>query len=267
MSNLTYFHYQKDLNLPIYLSVDLSTFGVRFGEFLTEFQFYKLNDKEEAAALIEMKKNNNARLLHISEASLVVSKQINGMRDSDYYGVESITPKDGYRVYRYKDYGLMVYSFSAKEWKLGCHKDFGSADCLVPSRIIINRFLSWALVVHGVVGFWGVNAQESMVAQKVLVSKGEAVFIDITNQRMMTLEGVKILRPEFKILRLDPVLKGKNIRMTGEELLCFLSSHCTYLDSSGLSVPIRQMIQVLSKTTVGLLHPEESFRPRIDLSL
>ncbi len=267
MSKLTYFQYQKDLNIPLYLSIDLSTFESSFGEFIVDLKFYKLNEKEEATALIELEKNNKARILHFTEASLLVANQINGIRESDYYSAESISPKDGHRIYRYKGVGLMVYSFTAKEWKIGCYKDFGSAHCLLSSRIIINRFLSWALVPHGIVGFWGVQVGDSMVAQKVIDSKGEAVFIDIKGQQMITVEGVKKLRSEFKILRLDPILKGKNIRMSSEELLCFLSAHCTYLDSSGLSVPVRQMIQTLSKMTVGLLHPEESFRPRIDLSL
>ena len=55
--------------------------------------------------------------------------------------------------------------------------------------------------------------------------------------------------------------------MTNEELLSFMSAHSSYLDYQGLSVPVRQMIQTLAKMTEGLVHPEESFRPRTDLSL
>lgn len=267
MSKKTYFQYQKELNLPIYLSADLTTFDPSFGEFLTKQRFVKLSDKEEIEALNELKKNNNARILHISEASPIVAKQIQSTMESDRYGAESIIPKDGYRVYRYKDMGLMVYSFGAREWQLGCYRDFGSSSKAVASRTMINRFLSWSLVPCGIVGFWGVTVDDGMVAQRPLDSKGEAVFIDIKGQRMISLDGVKKLHPHFKILRLDSTLKGRNIKMTSEELLSFLSSHCTYLDSAGLSVPVRQMIQALSKMTDGLLHPQESFRPRTDLSL
>ena len=105
------------------------------------------------------------------------------------------------------------------------------------------------------------------MAQKPIESKGEAVFIDVKALQMLSIDGVKKLRPHFKILRLDSTLHGRNIKMSTEELLSFLSSHCTYLDSSGLSVPVRQVIQTLSKMTEGLVHPEESFRPRTDLSL
>jgi hypothetical protein len=267
VSKKTYFQYQKDLNLPIYLSVDLTTFENSFSDFLTKMKFHKLGDKEEAAALVEIKKNNTARMLNISEATPMVAKQIQSTAESDRYGAESIIPKDGYRVYRYKDVGLMVYSFGVKEWQLGCYSDFGSSAVSFAAKMMINRFLSWALVPHGLVGLWGVTVDDGMVAQRPIDSKGEVVFIDVKGLRMISFDGIKKLRPHFKILRLDPTLKGRNIKMTSEELLSFLSAYCSYMDSSGLSVPVRQMIQALSKMTEGLVHPEESFRPRTDLSL
>jgi hypothetical protein len=267
VSKKTYFQYQKDLNLPIYLSADLGSFENNFGDFLVRMKFHKLNEKEELAAIADLKKNSNCRILHISEASPIVAKQIQSTMESDRYGAESIIPKVGYRVYRHKDVGLMVYSFGAKEWQLGCYKDFGSNQFLMASKMMINRFLSWALVPHGILGIWGVAVDDGMVAQRPLDSRGEVVFIDIVGLRMISQDGVKKLRPHFKILRLDPTLRGRNIKMTSEELLSFLSAHCSYLDSSGLSVPVRQMIQSLGKMTDGLIHPSESFRPRTDLSL
>ncbi|MFA6238923.1 MAG: hypothetical protein WC635_16420 [Bacteriovorax sp.] len=267
MSKLTYFQYQKDLNLPVYISADLAVFDTNFAEFLSLMKFHKLGTKEEAVALLEIKKNNNARILHITEASPLVAKQIQSTMESDRYGVESIIPKEGYRVYRHKDLSLMVYSFGAKEWQLGCYKDFGANNFKVASRTIINRFLSWALVPQGIVGIWGVTVDGGMVAQRAMDSKGEAVFIDVKGLNIISFDGVKKINPHFKIMRLDPTLKGRNIRMTSEELLSFLSAHCSYLDSSGLSVPVRQMIQALSKMSEGLIHPQESFRPRTDLSL
>lgn len=267
MSKKTYFQYQKDLNLPIYISVDLTTMDAGFAEFLNKMKFFKLSDKEESEALTKLKKNNLARILNVTEASLLVSKQIHANMESDRYGAESVIPKDGYRLYRYKDVGLMIYSFAAKEWQMGCFNDFGSAQNFIASKIILNRFLTWALVPHGVIGLWGVTVDDGMVAQRVIESKGEAVFIDVRNLQMITQDGVKKMRSHFKILRLDPTLKGRNVKMKSEELLSFISAHCSYMDSAGLSVPVRQMIQALSRMTEGLLHPQESFRPRTDLSL
>ena len=106
-----------------------------------------------------------------------------------------------------------------------------------------------------------------MVVQRYSESKGEAVFIDVKNERVITQDGVKKLTTRYKMLRLDPTLKNRNIKMTSEELLSFLTSHCTYFDTNGLTVPVRQMIQVVTRSTEGLYHPEESFKPRTDLSL
>ena len=47
MSKKTYFQYQKDLNLPIYLSVDLTFFENSFADFMEKMKFHKLTDKEE----------------------------------------------------------------------------------------------------------------------------------------------------------------------------------------------------------------------------
>lgn len=270
MSKKAYYQYQKELNLPIYVSFDPQSFETGLGDFLVAMKFTKLTDKEEPAALLVMKKNNASRCLNLSEATPVVSRQIESTMESDRYGLESVIPKSGYRVYRYKSVGLMVYSFGVKEWQLGCHTNFGSSKdpaSKLAYRMVLNRFLSWALAHHGILGLWGVTVDDGMVLQRSNESKGEAVFIDVVGNRILSLDGVKKLGPKFKVLRLDPLLKGRNVRMTSEELLGFLSAHCSYLDYSGLSIPVRQMIQSLSKMTEGLVHPEESFRPRTDLSL
>lgn len=268
MSKKTYFQFNKELGLPIYVALDLTHFDPAISDFLTKMRFIKLtSDAEEAGALKKVNNNKDARILNITEATTVVSKQIQATAESDKYGYESIIPKEGYRVYRYKNVGLMIYSFGAKEWQLGCYKDFGSRAHLMASMTIINRFLSWALSPMGILGIWGVVVDDGMVAQRPSESKGEAVFIDIINQKVMSLDGVKRMAPRFKVLRLDPTIRGRNIKMTSEEYLSFITAHCSFFDYTGLSVPVRQMVQSFAKQTEGLIHPQESFRPRTDLSL
>jgi hypothetical protein len=267
MSKKTYFQYQKESMLPVYISADLTQFEPSLVEFLAKMKFSRLVDKEETEAIEAIKKNNLARVLHMSEATYTVAKQIQNIAESDRYGAESIVAQYGYRVYRYKGLGLMVYSHAAKEWELGTYKDFGSHELLNASKMIINRFLTWALAPQGILGIWGVPADDAIVAQRAVDSKNEAVFIDINGLRMFSQDGMKKLRASFKILRLDPTLRGRNIKMTSEELISFISAHCSYFDTAGLSVPVRQMVQTLSKIGEGLIHPQESFRPRTDLSL
>lgn len=267
MSKKTYFQYQKELGLPVYLTVDLTTFEQSIQDFLLKMKFTKLSDSEESEILKSKHPQKDMRILNITEASAVVSKQIMMTMESDRYGHESFIPKEGYRVYRYKNVGLMIYSFGAREWQLGCYRDFGSRANHVASSIMINRFLSFALSSFGILGVWGVSVDEGMVAQRPIDSKGEVVFIDVVNQKVITIDGVKKMSPRFKTLRLDPTIRNRNIKMSNEEYLSFISAHCSYLDFSGLSVPVRQMIQTFAKLTEGIVHPQESFRPRTDLSL
>ena len=119
----------------------------------------------------------------------------------------------------------------------------------------------------GIVGFWGVPVDEGVVVMKQHESRGESVYIDIKRQNVITVDGVKKIKGRFKVLRLDPTLKGRNVAMTAEEFLSFLSFHCNYFDYVGPSLPIRQMITSLPSYAVGLVHPRESFKPRTDLSL
>jgi hypothetical protein len=150
---------------------------------------------------------------------------------------------------------------------LGCYANLAAKDNLLAARTIINRYLSWALSPLGILGLWGVVIDDGVVAQRSSDSKGEAVFIEMGKQRLLTVDGVKKISPKFKILRLDPTLHNRNIKMSNEEFVSFLFSHCTYFDYAGPSVPVRQLIQSMAKITEGLIHPQESFRPRTDLSL
>jgi hypothetical protein len=267
MSKKFYYQYQKELGLPIFICMDPLAFDQRFQEFVNEMKFTKLNDKEEIEAKKKIQTEKHARVLLISEATPPVSRQIQGTSESDRYGMESITPKDNYHVYRYKNNALMIYSFGAREWQLGCYANLASKDNLLAARTIINRYLSWALSPLGILGLWGVTIDDGIVAQRASDSKGEAVFIEMSKQRLLSVEGVKKIGPKFKILRLDPTLHNRNIRMTNEEFVSFLYSHCTYFDYVGPTVPVRQLIQSLAKNVMGLVHPQESFRPRTDLSL
>lgn len=262
-----YFQYFKDAGLPIFIKTEAAAFGMTLQDFMAKMKFQLIPEKDHAGVENLIRSQTHARVLSITEATHLVAKQIEQTAESDKYGPESITPKEGYKVYRYKGCALIVYSFGAKEWQMGCYENFGSKKTELASRIVLNRFLSWALAPLGIVGFWGVPIDDGVVVQRSAEAVGEAVFFDVMAKKIFTLDGEKKWNAKFKILRLDPILKGRNIKMSGEELLSFLSSHTSFFDYSGLSVPVRQMIQVIAKSTEGLVHPQESFKPRTDLSL
>ncbi len=262
-----WYQFRKELDWPIYVRFHPNEFDHEVGDFLTLQKFHKLSETEGQEAYKKVLKDSRAKVLTMKDANIAVARQITSLVESDRYGEESIVAQIGYKVYRMKNLALMIYSFNSKEWEIGIIKGFGSKQELWKSKIVLNRFLSFSLQSFGVVGFWGVPIDEGMVVQRYQESRGEAVFIDVQNEQVISLDGIKKLSPRFKVLRLDPTLKNRNIKMTQEELLSFLSSHCSFFDLTGLTVPVRQMVQKLARMTEGLYHPEESFKPRTDLSL
>jgi len=266
--NWTYLQYFKDLDLPIYIRLDLSEFDSGVTSLLNKMNFSEISEEKEAKKVLDrVNKEGGARLLTICEASSKVSRQIDMVAESDRFGHESIVPKANYNVYRYKGVALMVYAFSAPEWQMACYPDFGLDNEALANRSVINRFLSWSLTSLGYVGFWGVPVDEGMVLLRQVDSEGEAIFLDIRRKRMLTFDGYRKMNSRFKVMKLDSSLTDKNIRMNNEELLSSLSQYCTYFDYSGPSIPVRQLIQSIVKNVEGLLHPKDSFKPRTDLTL
>lgn len=259
---IKYFQYQKGHKLPVFVKFDSTSFGSDLVTVLTALRFSESSETEFNDA---SKQNSHARILDIQEASPAVTRQIAYVASSDRYGAESIVPKEGYRVYRHKNVALIVYAFSAKEWTMGCEPDFGSdeKDC----RVVLNRYLTWALAPLGVVGFWGVPVEEGIVVMNQRDSGGEAVFIDVRGRRTFSIDGTSRMKARFRVIRLDGTLHNKNLKMSSSEMMAFLAASTSYIDSQGLSVGVRQMIQSLSRDVEGLVHPRDSFKPRTDLSL
>lgn len=265
-STIKWFQFSSSLELPIFITCDLEQFPYVLS-FLNSHQWNELSDQESKEASILAKKNLNSRILSIQEASGTVSRQIDSTMESDRFGLESVIPKDGYGVYRYRKHGLMVYSFASSEWQLGTFNNFGADEALMASRSIIARYLSWALASFGIVGFWGCPVEHGVVIMKQTDSQGESIWIDIMSKKIITIDGMDRISGRFNIIRLTSDFHGKNMKMSREELMGLLSNRCTYFDYAGLSVPVRQAIRSISGSIDGVLQLQKNFRPRTDLSL
>jgi len=258
-----FFQYFKDQDVPIFIKVEGGFLGPQFYTLLKSMHFSELTFEE-----YEKKKNQSQlmRTLVVEEASHRARQQINRNLVDDRFGPESITTMATHKVYRYKDQAVIVYSYLVREWHMGCFSDFGSAENVFETKMIFNRYLSWAFSNIGIVGFWGTPVDEGMVITRPLDSKGEAIFVDLKKMQMFTIDGIKKMKAGFKIIRLDSTLIDRNVSMKREELLSFLHSHTVFLDPEGTSVPIRQVIQELSAWGQGILHPAKSFKPRFNTS-
>ncbi|MFZ4713926.1 MAG: hypothetical protein ACOYL6_09455 [Bacteriovoracaceae bacterium] len=256
-----FYQYYKDQDIPVYLKVENTFLGVSFFNLLKSLHFGELTLEE-----YEKKKNQNklSRTLIIEEASHRASQQINRTLVDDRYGPESVTTMSTHKVYRYKNQAVIIYSFLVREWHMGCYAEFASEQNIFEAKMVINRYLSWSLSMMGIAGFWGTPIGEGAVITRPIDSKGEALFFDLKNMQMFTIDGIKKIKPGFRIIRLDSTLVDRNVIMRREELVGFLSSHTVYIDPSGSSVPIRQVVQELSALAQGILHPTKSFKPRFN---
>lgn len=261
-----YFQYHSDEDYPIFAKVE--GFGERYFadsliKVIEQLNFREIEGAEVEAAERELSRNPSARMLKLKPASYKVMRQIDGATHSDRFGLESILPKQGYKVYRFKGQALMVYSYAAEVWECGVSEGFAEGEQgIVAARTVLNRFLSWSMAPLGVIGFWGVPVAEGLVVMRSKESQAEVVFLDLNKGKVLSMDGAKSIPNRFKVMRLDNKLKNRNIKMSSEELMSFLSVHTCYLDPSGLSRPVRQLLQAISRRAEGLIHPRESFEPR-----
>lgn len=260
-----FFQYYKDADYPVFIKLDSDFLGAGFFKLLKELQFSELNEAE-VKARAHLFNHRFCRILHVSEATPKTSQLIKNNSTDDRFGPESFTDLATHRVYRYKDQALIVYSFRFKEWQMGCHAAFAEGENAFEAKMVLGRFLGWSLSMLGMVGFWGVPVEEGIVINKPVECKGEVVFLDVKRMVMLTIEGEKKIKSAFTIIRLDNTLSNRNIRMTKEELVGFLSSSTVYVDFQGLTISVRQVIQEIAHFAHGKIHPAVNFRPRMNLS-
>ena len=264
MESSHYYQFNKELDLPIFIKVGNKLLNEKISSFILSNQFDSLTEEEAEKKIFNQPQK---RILKISEATSVVARQISQVRESDQYGDESIVPANGYRVYRYRNQGFMVFSFGSSEWELGVSPCFATDRCIVESKSIISRFLGLSLSTQGILGLWGNSVDEGIVTLKRVQANGEAVFIDPYNRKIMSSLGVYDIKNNFQIIRLDEKLTGRNILLKREELISYLFVRVTFLDFSGPTASIRQLINEISYFAQGIVHPVESFRSRQDTTV
>ncbi len=254
-----YFQYNRESGHPVYLAVEGEGFSEKLFELLTQLSFEEIKGSEVDSMYKALSENSGAKQLRIKKAGHRALSQIVAATTTERYGLESILPKSGYKVYRYKGHALIVYSYAASAWECGVSDKFCQEDSdLFAARTILNRFISWSLASLGVVGFWGAFAQEGASVLKQRDSDGEAFFIDVPNKKVLSPDGVVDLPVGLKLLRIDHRLKGRNIRMSRDELLSFLSIHTSYFDPGGNSLIVRQLLSALPRLCEGIIQSADS---------
>ncbi|MEC7183511.1 MAG: hypothetical protein VXW15_12405 [Bdellovibrionota bacterium] len=267
-----YFYLGEELNYPIYLKVQDQAVPKEIVDMILSFGFKALDEERSKEIESVLREREDSRVLDIRCASPDVRLQLSRIQESDLYGFESIIPQNGYNVYRYKDGGVLVFSSSANIWKLGCWTGFKEGDDLKKAyNIILNRFVSWAFVEHGVIGFWGRILGKEIELLKQKESNGEAFYVDTEKNvafnfkgELLSIQNVDIVREERGVV-MAPNKKKRAV--SKERFISLLFGSCTFFDLKGLSVRVREMIVKIAKTQCGYIKPKSKDGSARDLSL
>lgn len=264
----TYFGYNGlESKIPICIKLAESNFESSIKDFFISCGLLEINEKDIDSTLSSIINDQNGRIINVNIVSPVVAKQLYLYDRLDSIGNESISYGRGYNTYRFAKTSLMIFSNTHKEWTLGVFPTFGSEEFFCNSKIVLNRALTFALLPLGIIGFWGVPISEGVVVMSQLKSQGEAVFIDIFNNFIISQDEIKKIPVNFSIIKLDERLYKKNIIMDNSELIGFLDHFCTSFNGKGINGPIYFIILKIIEVCIGLKHPLESFKPRTSLSL
>jgi hypothetical protein len=253
-----YFQYRPELGLPLFVNLEDEQLETALATLFEEMGFEKCSEQ----SLTKEHSPQELKVLKVSMAGPMVAKQIGLSREEDKYGKESLSQRVGYEVYRYKGVGLMVFHEKNPLWELGLLNLFHKEDYLFQLRVIFHRFLSLSLAQYKIFGVWGATVEEGVVLMSQEEANGEAVFIDIHNSRLFTIEGIKTLPMPFQIIKLDKDLKNTSRTLKIEELASQLTYYNTYFSSSGIPYEVKREILFVSQYAEGTLYPLEKYKPR-----
>lgn len=255
--NLTYYQFQKEIDFSLFVKASTVVLSEALKQTLKNVGFEEISAKEFKEKDLQRYKT---KILTIKEANHKVARQISqSFLGMEKYGSENLTSQGNYEVYRFKNVGMMVFSQMTYEWELGL---INTENNLEETRVMLTRFITWALVEQGILAFWGIPVEEGLVVMSQKESAGEAVFIDMENNKIITQEGTKKLPAYLQILRLDSTLKSQTKVMSPEELLSFLTTNVSFFTVSNLPYELMRNIRNLVLFSEGIIYPQENFEPR-----
>ena len=258
----SYYQFQGENGYCVFIKFESEDLERSFKNILSEVGFEKV--EEQRLTQISVNKLTT-KVLTVRSATPKVVKEINiGAPGLELMGPESISARGSYNIYKYKGVGMMIFSSNNTLWELGVTNPVKNKREL---RVVIIRYLSWALAGQGIIGLWSVPVEEGLVVMRPVDANHEVVFIDLNRMAMVTQDGVVGISGELKLIRLDENLHHHSRPMVKDQLLSFLSTHTTYLSYSGLDGRLKETIYQLVNLFDGMVLPVENFKPRVTQSV
>ena len=242
-----FFQWQKSHGYPVFLRMERELLEGRLQKLITDLGFQEIPEGDHKKIPAN---RPGTKILTLSRASTRVAQQVMLPDSMDRFGHEVLSYQGHTQIYLYRRLGMMVFSSTSTMWELGLVSQLETTEDLMGLRVMLNRFLGWALAPMGLIGFWGVATTEGLVAMKQSQSFGEVVMVDVDKRVMFSSSGATPLQAGFTILRADKV-GPTGRRLTPEELVSFLSTSKVYLTHGSLPFTLKKAALTLGSAVRG----------------
>jgi hypothetical protein len=242
-----YYQYRKTQDYPVYLRVVPDEGHTKLEHLFNELGFSEVPEKDSKKISLQ---RSLTRILTIQGAGARLQQQINGSSILDKFGHESLSLQGTTPVYTYRRVGVMGLPLQRTLWDLAINNDNLQTDQMVGLRVMLTRYLAFALSEQGLISYWGTVKDETIIVMKQGDSFGEAVFVDEARGMVFWNGGEMRLPTHLKFLRKDKDHRAAG-KMSREELISFLSVSTCLLSFTGISTTMKRAIYALSSRSTG----------------
>jgi hypothetical protein len=243
----SYYQYRRQQDYPVYLRIHADEGHSKLQHLFMELGFSSLSEKDTKRISLQ---KPHTRMLTIQGAGARLQHQITGSTLLDQFGSESLSIQGNLPIYTYRKVGVMGLPVNKTLWDLAINNDSLETVQMVGLRIVLTRFLAFALSDLGILSYWGTVKDDTIIIMKQVDSFGEAVFLDESRNMAYWNGGEMKLPGHVKFLRKDKDHKITS-KMNREELISFLSVSTCLLSFSGITHNMKRAIYSLTTRASG----------------
>lgn len=243
-----YLKFKNKVSLPVMIQIeDLSLFS-------------DLEPLFESLGLSEIAQENIKDIKVIRDRSTIVSLSYASgslkakISNSSEDGEVTYMPGTQF-LYKNSSCCALLYSKHSVYWQMSIIKDANQDDL----KISFNRMLGLALAKVGVIGFWGVKAQETLLVASKQVSNGDCWFLDYNNKKIYDSHDSYDLSNEYHIGRLDGSILRQTEVFSKEDLYSFLMTNSTHFSLEGINKSQKECVLRSSFELGYIIYPEADF--------
>lgn len=243
-----YLKFKNKVSLPVIIQIeDLSLFSD------LESLFGTLGLSEIVSENIKDIKvtRDRSTIVSLSYASASLKSK---MSNSSETGEVTYMPGSQF-LYKNTSCCALLYSKHSVYWQMSIIKDANEDDL----KVSFNRMLSLALAKVGVIGFWGVKAQDTLLVASMKVSNGDCWFLDYNNKKIYDAHDSYDLSSEYHIGRLDNSITRQKEVFSKEDLYSFLMTNNTHFSLEGINKLQKECVLRSSFEFSYIIYPEADF--------